>query len=286
VKFMSDSVDLTVSGALPADRTLKGLVGAQGVFAATLLVFGIAGLLTGDYTAIWQPPVPDGLPGRELLAYVCAGVVLASGAGLLWPRAAPHAARLLTAWLVLWMIVADGRIILLGPAHEVTYQNWGETAVLVAAAWALYARLAPEGDRRWLRSVTGESGLRIARVLHALALIAFGLSHFVYLENTAGLVQPWLLAPVGWSYFTGATYLAAGAALLFGFWARLAASLVAWQMALITILVWIPLAAAGRLTAFQEGEFALSWALTAAAWVVADSFRNMRRPDARGAGAV
>jgi uncharacterized membrane protein len=242
------------------------------VYAATLLGFGIAGLLTGGFPSFWQPPVPPALPGREVLAYVCAAALLACGAGLLWPRLAAHAAGLLTGCLVLWMVVADGRIILLQPAHEGTYQNWGETAVLVAGAWMLYARLAEDWDWLWFRGVTGRRGRTIARVLYALALIAFGLSHFVYLELTYVLVPRWLLAPAGWSYFTGATYLAAGAALLSGVQARLAALLVAWQIGLITALVWVPIAVAGHMTPFQQGEFALSWALTAAAWVVADSF--------------
>jgi hypothetical protein len=158
--------------------------------------------------------------------------------------------------------------------------------VLLAGAWTLYARLAAGWDRRWAGPATGANGLRIARVIHALALIAFGLSHFVYLELTAPLVPRWLLAPVFWSYFTGGAYLAAGAALLTGTYTGLAATLVAWQMGLITLLVWVPPALTGRLTGFQWGEFVLSWALTAAAWVVAESCHPLRRPHLDPAGAA
>jgi uncharacterized membrane protein YphA (DoxX/SURF4 family) len=126
------------------------------------------------------------------------------------------------------------------PLEEVAYQTNGMTAVMVARAWVLYAWFAGEWDKRWLGFATGHNGVRIARVLYALALIAFGLSHFFYLHLTAPLVPEWLGWPVGWAYFTGCTYLAAALAILTGVLARLAAALTALQMGLFAVLVWAP----------------------------------------------
>ncbi|MBS0382526.1 MAG: DoxX family protein [Proteobacteria bacterium] len=246
----------------------------HGVFAVTLVAIGIVGLIQGGFVAGWEG-VPKGMPARAALAYGCAVVSLVCGMGLLWRRTAAVAARVLLACLLLWMVFVKGRYIVAAPLVEGSYQFWGETAVVVAAAWVLYAWLATDRDRQYLGFAVGDNGVRIARVIYALAMLAFGLSHFFYVGQTAPLVPDWLPWHVGWAYFFGGTYIAAGVGMLLGAYARWAAVLSTLQMALFTLLVWLPSVAAGGATGSQWDEFGVSWLVTVAAWVVADSYRGV-----------
>lgn len=244
----------------------------QVIFAVTMMALGIMGPINGDFTVIWQP-VPKGLPGREALVYVCALISLASGVGLLWQRTAAIAARVLLLWFLLWLLLLRLPAFARGFTVDV-YWAACQTAVMLAAAWVLYTWFATNWDKQRLGFVAGENGLRIARVLFGLALIPFGLAHFTYLKQTTVLVPGWLPWHVAWAYFTGATFIAAGVAIVVGICARLAAALSTLQMGLFLLLIWIPKAIEGSLTPFQKGEAVVTWALMSAAWVITDSYRG------------
>jgi uncharacterized membrane protein len=243
-------------------------------FAVTMIGLGVISLVQGDFTPTWGG-VPKGFPTREALARGCAVISLVTGLGLLSRRWAGLTARILLIVFLTWLVAFRVSHVPSAPALLGVWWGCGDTAVMAAAAWVLAVWLGDRGGP--LPSLPsfalGEQGLGFARRLYGLAMIPFGVAHFLFLKETATLVPSWLPAPVAIAAFTGVAFLAAGVAILLNLWARLAATLSAIQIALFTLVVWVPVVAAGP-NAFQWSEFVDSWALTAGAWVVAESYRG------------
>jgi uncharacterized membrane protein len=122
-----------------------------------------------------------------------------------------------------------------------------------------------------LTFVTGENGVRLARMLFAISLLPIGLSHLVYVKQTAELVPAWLPYRVGWAYLTGAGQMACGLGVLFSIVPRVAAWTEASMLSLFTLLVWAPAIVAAPTTRLPWTAFFISWAIASAAWVVAQN---------------
>ena len=255
-------------------RAIRIATPSHAAFAGVMIGLGIIGLMKRDFTAGFGP-VPDGAPARTALIFLCALVPLGCGIGLVAGRTASAAARVLFAFQLLWLLAVRVTYFAFVSSAIDGWYSLCETAVMTAGAWVLFTWLATDADRRRLGFVAGAGGVRVARVLYGAPLIPFGVAHYLYLENTAPLVPDWLPWHVAWAYLTGATFILAGVAILTGVWARLAAVLSVWQMALFTLLIWVPRAFAGVLSEFQWGEFYTTVALLTAGWLIADSYRDV-----------
>src|SRR6185437_651834 len=144
------------------------------LFAAAMIALGITGLVNGDFALVWQH-VPAQVPGRSILAYVCAVIELGFGIGLLWQRTLAWTCRLLFPYMLLWLVLLE----IPGAIHSLRYAgNWGsvdEIAIMTAGAWCLFALHA---QTRRFGFATGSSGIRGARWLLVVVLPMIGVGVF------------------------------------------------------------------------------------------------------------
>jgi len=245
------------------------------VFALAILGLAAFSLVTGYFDSNW-PPVPSWITWREYFSYAVMLLMCAIGIGLLARQTAALASLVLAVLMLIWLLVLEVPRPFTVP-HAAIADAWaglGEKSMIIAGAWILYATLASQGDRPYLKYLAGEQGVRIAQILFALALLLSGQENFVYVKNTASLIPAWFPYRLGWAYLSGAGMVAAGLVLLFGALPRLAAILVASMMSVFTLLVWVYLTAKTPATLDNWAGIFISSSLSGAAWIVAESYRS------------
>jgi uncharacterized membrane protein len=237
------------------------------LFAVGMIGLGILALIYGDFAMVWQP-VAAWVPGRTGLAYASGVLMVLCGAGLLFEGTVKWSVRILFPYLILWTLLKVPALVV-APQIEGVWLGIGELVMLLAGGWTLFAVFAglPEGSI--LRFAGGERGTRIARILFAVAVLPVGLSHLFYVKETVQLIPAWLPFKTGWAYLTGIGHMASGIGVLFSIFPRAAAWAEAGMLSVITILVWLPAIVATPKARLPWTAFFISWAITAAVFVVA-----------------
>lgn len=245
-------------------------------FSIGMISLGIIALVYGDFAMVWQP-VPDWVPGRTALAYASGLIMLLGGVGLLFRATAAWSVRVLFPYIIVWTSLKVPALFV-APKMEAVWLGFGELAVLFAGGWVLFANLAdlPKGSP--LQVLTSDKAVRIAQIFFAVWLIPIGLSHIVYVHATMDLVPSWLPYRAGWAYLTGAGHIAAGLGVLLSVFPRVAAFAEAAMIGVFTLLVWGPKIIAEPKARLNWTAFFISWAIAAAAWVVAQSLRSAPQP--------
>jgi uncharacterized membrane protein len=244
------------------------------LLALVMIALGIRGLVYGDFASVWQRIPIEHLLARQFFVYACAVIELATGLGLLMKRMVGFSSGILFIYLLLWAVLLKLPAVVFVPTMEATWLGFGEIAVILAGGWTVFAVHAGSWVRSHVGFATGVRGVRWARLLFALSLPTIGLSHFVYAKETASFIPTWLPWHLGWAYLTGAGSLATSLGVLFAIWPRLAVTLEAAMLSVITLLVWLP----GVITAPGNDSvtpFLMSTAIACGAWAVADSYRGV-----------
>ena len=249
---------------------------AVSLFAIGLIGLGTLSAIYRDFAYTWQP-VPAFQPGREVLAMICGLFMIATSVALLFESTAAFAARAVFPFLLMWLGLKVPALIV-APKIEAVWLGFGEIAVLFAGGWVLFARFSGLNETGFFKHVSGERGVRMARILFGLALLPIGLSHIIYVEITTSLVPSWLPFRTGLAYLTGAGQIACGLGVLLSIFPKLAAMIETAMLALFAFLVWGPdtwFASVPKLKGAPAGfrfpltAFLITWVIGAAALLVA-----------------
>lgn len=243
------------------------------IFALAVMGLGVISLATDHFASVWEP-VPKGLPARHALAYANGAVMLLLGAGLLLPRARVRAALLLTSVFVLWFIFLHVPIVVASPGSADGWSGFGECGALIVGAMLVFAGATAQGVAARPRFLTGDRGIRFARVVFALAAFLMSLGNLAYLQGNADFPPAWIPHWIGWGYLVGLGFIATGLAVLCRTLPRLATYTAAWMTTLLTLGCWVSFVIEAPGDRVNWTALMVSSAIAGAGWLLAETYRN------------
>jgi hypothetical protein len=233
------------------------------VFGASAVLFGVIALMWYDSDTwqtlrqIWNLPFGTIIGGCLMTAQIAGGI------GMQYPRTARLASVVLAVVYLLFSLACIPGILAASTIYA-QYGSFFEQFSLLCGAIALYAAT----EARAARAVVFG---RLARLGLGVCAISFTLSQIVYLRVTADLVPKWIPPnQMFWARLTTIAFALAAIAILINRQARLAIRLMTLMLALFGVVVWIPRLIARPEAHLNWSEFALTFLITGAAWMVAD----------------
>jgi hypothetical protein len=227
-----------------------------------VLAYGLGTLSWHDYNGSH--------PLRYVVYAVSAAQIFGGGAMQFRRTAKTGAAVLGAAYFVFTLLCVPGIV-----AAARIYNSWGnffEQFSLLTGAAIVYAR--------WSSAWSPETLNRVARILLGICTASFALEQAFYLHPTAILVPKWIPPnQMFWAVATTVFFALAAVALLANQMALLAARLLTMMIVSFGLLVWIPLVLSDRHNHTNWSENAETFAISGAAWILADLLGESRRND-------
>lgn len=202
------------------------------VFApAALALFGAEHLAVPKSLA---QGVPQWMPGHLFWAYFVGFALFAAATSIALNRYARLSASLLGLMFVLFVVMIHAPNVMADPRNRI-FWTVALREVAFACGLFLFANRAP---------VT-------CRIALGAILMFFAIEHFLHPDFIPGvplgkMTPPWIPLRSAWGYLTGLALLASGAALIVNKHARLAATWLGIELALMVLLIYLPVLAAAQ----------------------------------------
>lgn len=253
------------------------------VYGLASLACGIMDLIWGDFDSSHQPiqAFGDHIPGREIMAYITAILMIAGGVAILWRRSARTGAAALAIiyfiFTIFWLPRLYTAPYFLGyriPVYVGVLAGVGMELIAFAGGALVYAALATHSSSwpRWPGTIL------ITRWIFGLCSIDFGLNHLMDVTHNFMYVPKWM--PWGaefWVILTGICFVLAGLAILSGIQDVLAARLLALMFLAFNFFALPQFVLADPHEHAAWGGNAFNLALAAANWILASSLATRRQ---------
>jgi uncharacterized membrane protein len=227
-----------------AAHGLDKLVALAFVFyAAPLAVFGAEHLT--DAADIMQL-IPSWIPARLFWAYFVGVALIAAGLSLSLKRYLRLTGSLVALMFFLFVVIMHIPGVVGHPQDRFFWAIVFRDSSFGAGALALAGAMTPGSS-----SGPGNLAVTVARVIFGVALLVYGVEHFLHPAFAPGvplqkLAPAWVPLPRLWAYIAGTVELVTGTAILINRYTRNAAVIAGLLMVLLTLVLYVPILAMAR----------------------------------------
>ena len=208
------------------------------LFAVAIVAFGIENLICTRFGVFNTTTfsghsvlsvIPWG-PAHPWLGYLTGLVLIAVGLSIAANIRARTAATVLGLLLLLCVLL---RVTSIWVARTVSFEILAIGGAALTLAGTLPADFQPWNSAPgWL--------IKSGRFIFAIALVIFGVDHFLFLRFVASLVPPWIPWHLFWAFFFGCAMVAAGISIATRLMGRLGATLIGTMFLLWFVVLHIP----------------------------------------------
>ncbi len=223
-------------------------------FAAPLAVFGAEHLVNARSI---MPIVPAWIPFRLFWTYFVGVALIAAGVKLALRKWLRLTSTLLAIMFFLFVLLIHIPNVATNLHDRFVWAVVLRDLSFAAGALALSASSNPGATSNFSAPQNGATQsharrsnilIRIAGICIGVALIVYGIEHFLHPEFAPGvplnkLTPAWVPLPTAWAYLAGAILLLSGVAILFNKYARIAATSAGALMVLLTLFLYTPILA-------------------------------------------
>jgi uncharacterized membrane protein len=257
----------------------------QVLFAVAIVAFGIEHIICARFGVFNKSVFPGEtvlsvipwVPTYPWLGYLTGLFLVATGVSIAANIRARMAAILLG---ILFLLCVLPRITSIWVART----GFFEILAMCGSALTLAGTLAPKGNYSPPRSNLLDWLIKSGRFIFAIALVIFGIDHFLFLRFVAGLVPPWVPWHMFWAFFFGCAMVAAGVSIATKWMGRWGATLIGAMFLLWFLVLHIPralglAAAAGAGAPRNPNEWSsafIALAMCGGSWICAKALSPER----------
>lgn len=264
----------------PASFTRWGII----LYSAALVALAVQNLC-GAETVSGLEPLPDSLPGRAFWATLNSLILLGGGLGIIVQKARGKKAVVpelaLAVLLLLWTVLLQLPALVGTPGSGSLLTCLFEGLAIGSVAWTAAGidstvdlTANARGFPAWAR--------RSGSIVYGISLPVFGVLHVIYWKYIIASMPSWLPWQMGWNDFIAVAFFVAGASIVSGIKARLAAIWTGIMFLSWVLVLHLPrtLAASPETRRAELTILLVALAMGGGAWVIAQNHRTPRPAEA------